>query len=72
MPEHVRMDGEGESGAFASPLNHSTNAHTAERLTSFIDKYICELRLLLALQSLKSGYLIAFKIVGAVIASRRT
>ena len=32
MPEHVRMDGEGECRAFASPLNHSTNAHTAERL----------------------------------------
>ena len=65
VPKHVRMNGEGECGALASPLDHSTNAHPTERLTSFIDEYICGFRLLHALQTLKSCYLIAFQIVGA-------
>ena len=63
------MDGEGECGAFASSLNHPTNAHTAERLIPFIDEYICGFRLLLTLQALKSCYLITFQIVGTVVAA---
>jgi hypothetical protein len=63
------MDGEGECGTFASSLNHPTNAHTAERLTSFIDEYIGRLRLLLALQSLETSQFITFQIVDAVVAA---
>ena len=62
VPKHVRMNGEGECGALASPLDHSTNAHPTERLTSFIDEYICGFQLLHALQTFKSCYLIAFQV----------
>src|SRR5262245_8596380 len=69
MPKHVRMDRERQLGSDTSSLDHTSNAHALEWLPSLIDEHIGGLGLLLALQSLKSHYLVAFQIVSAVIAT---
>ncbi len=38
VPEHVDVNRERQPSGFASPLNHASNAHPAERLAALVDE----------------------------------
>jgi hypothetical protein len=61
MPQHVDMQGERQPSSLASPLNHASNAHPAERLATLIDEDVGPLgpvSPLLPMQELETIHLI--------------
>ena len=72
MPQHVDMHRERKPSGFPSALNHASNAHPAEGLTTLIDKYVGALdpvSLLLPLQELETVHLIPLKVMDAISAA---
>ena len=56
MPQHVDMHREWQPSSLASPLDHASNAHPAERLAALIDEDVGRLDpvgLLLPVQELR-------------------
>jgi hypothetical protein len=69
MPQHVDMHREWQPSGFPSTLNHASNAHPSERLTTLIDEDLGPLdpvSLLLPLQQLETAHLIALQVMHAV------
>jgi hypothetical protein len=72
MPQHVDMHRERQPSGLASPFNHPSNAHPAERLAALIDEHVGPLGsvcLLLPVQELETVHLIPLQIVDAINAA---
>ena len=72
MPQHVDMHRERQPSGLASPLNHASNAHPSERLTTLIDEDVGPLdpvSLLLPLQELETVHLIPLQVMNAISAA---
>ena len=66
------MHRERQPGGFSGPLNHASNAHSSERLTTLIDEDVGPLdpvSLLLPLQQLETVHLIALEVMDAISAA---
>jgi hypothetical protein len=69
MPQHVDMKRERQPSGFASPLNHTSNAHPAERLAALIDEDVGPLdpvSVLLPVQELEAVHLVPLQVMDAV------
>jgi hypothetical protein len=66
---NVDVDRERQSSGLASPLDHASNAHPAERLAALIDEDVGRLDpvgLLLPLQELETVHLVPLKVMDAI------
>ena len=66
------MHRERQPSSLASPFNHASNAHAAERLTALIDEDVGSLNpfsLLLPVQELETVHLIPLQVVDAISAA---
>jgi hypothetical protein len=69
---NVDVDRERQSSGLASPFNHASNAHPAERLVALVDEQVSPLdpvSLLLPLQELETVHLIPLQVMDAVRAA---
>ena len=69
MPQHVDMHRERQPSGLASPFDHASNAHAAERLAALIDEDVGRLdpvSLLLPLQELETVHLIPLQVMDAI------
>jgi hypothetical protein len=70
--ECLNMYRERQSSSLASPLNHASNAHAAERPATLIDEHVsplCPISLLLPLQELEAVHLIPLQVMDAISAA---
>ena len=58
MPQHVNVNRKRQVGDLATPLDHASDAHTAERLSALVHEYVGRpdaLRCIAALERLEAG-----------------
>jgi hypothetical protein len=69
MPQHVNMHRERQPSGLASPFNHASNPHSAERLAALVDEQVGPLDavgLLVPVQELETVHLIPLQVVDAI------
>jgi ABC transporter substrate binding protein len=72
MPQHVNVNRKRQVGDLATPFDHASDAHTAERLTALVHEYVGRpdaLRCVAALERLEAGEFVPLQVVAAVVAA---